>query len=100
MMREWYDKRRITISTLEVKFLIQVLEEKVRATIEALGVHSQMLLEETDPAKRKLLEDTIMEEKRIIFVTRGFLRRLRGLLRGQKKQLKQIHLMTCLSLVR
>jgi len=98
-MKEWYEQRRITISALELKFLIQLLEEKVKACEESIELCYVMLKTERDTEQKHKLENTIAEERRRLIVVKGFLRRFRGVLVGKKKRLRQIEAIVCHSLI-
>lgn len=98
-MKEWYDQRRIIISALEVKFLIQLLEERIKLSTERIDLSESKLKEETDQERRKQLEDTIAKERRVLIAAKGFLRRFRGVLTGRKKRLSEIEAVVCHSLI-
>jgi len=98
-MEEWYEQRTIVISALELKFLIQLLEEKVKLCKESVESTNLMLRSEKDLEQKQKLEDTISEERKCLIVAKGFLRRFRGVLKGKKKRLRQFEAIVCLSLI-
>jgi len=98
-MQELYEQRRVTISVLECKFLLGVLEQDLETTNQVIALYTVRLRREKDGQARGEIEaQRVIQERRRI-VLKGFIRRFKGMLAERKVRLRDMDAMFCRMLV-